>query len=425
MEASTDRGQDPGWRFSSPITILVVLALINFLNYVDRMVIAPLVPFLRADVAEGGLGLSSEQIGLLQTAFMAVHSLASIPLGLLADRWVRKRLIAFGVGSWSIATALAGLAGSFTQIFFARAAVGVGEACYAPAATSLISEKFSEGARARALGVFQVGMVFGGAIGVISGGLVAGEWGWRAAFFVVGIPGLLLAVVAMLIHELPRPAAMMTRTKLGNLTSFINPAVVWINVCGILVTAFTGAVMFWGPDFIIRYHYGDDLSHIQAVSVSFGTVATVAGVGGTIAGSLLADRLEKRMPGSGRLIAIAIGVFLSAPCAALGFIVKDPTLLYAALGLGVFFNVFYVGPILASLHGVVAPDRRGLATGTYFLVIHLLGDAISPTIVGILDEAYSLRVGLLLMTGVLALGGLAALAAIPTAREIARSRALT
>src|SRR5439155_8928235 len=104
------------------------------------------------------------EVGLLQSAFMIVHSIASIPLGVLADRYLRKRLIAIGVGLWSLATAVAGFAGSFAQIFVARAAVGIGEATYAPAASALISDRFPESERARAMGVFQLGTILGGGV---------------------------------------------------------------------------------------------------------------------------------------------------------------------------------------------------------------------------------------------------------------------
>jgi MFS family permease len=151
------------WAITSPTALLVILALINFLNYVDRMVISGLVPFLQD--RRDGLGLTSSEVGLLQGAFMVVHSLASIPLGLLADRFLRRRLIAIGVGLWSLATAAAGFAANFLQIFVARAAVGIGEATYAPAASALISDRFKPEQRARALGAFQLGMVLGGAVG--------------------------------------------------------------------------------------------------------------------------------------------------------------------------------------------------------------------------------------------------------------------
>lgn len=428
----------------SPAAILAILALINFINYVDRQVIAPLAVLLVRPESEGGLGLSQTQFGLLYTAFMIVHSLASVPLGILADKFARTRLIAVGVGVWSMATALAAFARSFAGLFVARAAVGIGEATYAPAASALISDTFSPAARARALGIFQVGMVLGGAVGVVIGGIVGGKYGWRAAFLVVGLPGLVLAALALLIVEPRRGRAAAAaggsekaeagadphgrhRREPGTSLAMEarelvrSPALVWINVAGILITFFTGALLAWVVKFIIGYHYGGDASKLAQVTLTFGIIATAASIMGTLAGSFVADRIEKRRPGEGRLLAIAIGTFATAPCAVAALWAPSRPLLLALLTLGVFFNVWYVGPVLAALHDVVPAKYRGTATGAYFLLIHLLGDAISPAIVGMVaDATHSLRIGLLVAIAVLVLGGIAALCAIPGSRRIAR-----
>lgn len=410
----------------SPVSILIILATINFLNYADRQVMAPLVSLVELPKSLGGLGLTDTESGLLQTAFMVVHAVTSIPLGVLADRLLRKRLIAVGVGVWSLATAGAGFARSFLQLFGARAAVGIGEATYAPAASALISERFRPESRARALGVFQLGMVMGGAAGVVMGSLVGSRWGWRAAFFVVGAPGLVLAALAWIIKEAPRaaPARAVTDAPPGSSLAIDvqhmlrSPAVVWINLAGILITFFTGAFIFWLPHFILRYHYGGDTSHLEEVGATFGLLATVAGASGTIVGSLVADRVEKRRPGEGRLLVVAFGVFASVPFATLGFLSSSLPLVYVALALGVFFNVWYVGPILAALHDVVPSRYRGTATGVYLLAVHLLGDAFSPTIVGAVSQhTHSLKLGLGVAVVLLVTGGLAALAAVPHARK--------
>jgi MFS family permease len=411
----------------SPVAILLILSLINAINYADRQIMAPLVVLVQKPAAEGGLGLSDGQAGALQMAFMVVHSLASIPLGILADRWLRKKLIAAGVGIWSVATAGAALARGFGGLFLARAAVGIGEAAYAPAASAMISERFSPERRARALGIFQLGMVIGGAIGVVLGSIVGKHYGWRAAFLVVGLPGLLLAGLALLIREDPRgprrapsspPAGSSLAIDLRHMIR--SPAVVWINVSGIFITFFTGALIFWLPKFILATHYGGDEEYLDRVGTTFGILATGAGAAGVIIGSLVADRLERTRPGAGRLSAVAVGVFLSAPCAIVGFLARDAWLVYTAVGLGVFFNVWYVGPILAALHDVVPPQFRGTATGAYLLLVHLLGDAISPFIVGVISGQSSLRIGLMAATGVLLLGGVATLVAIPHSIRLAK-----
>ncbi len=172
------RGQDkPWWQIESPTEVLAILAVMNFLNYVDRAIVPPLIPLLQAPAEKGGLGINEWRMGIIGGAFMIVHSLASLPLGLLADRFSRRWVIAAGVGLWSVATAAAGLARSFAHLFAARAAVGIGEASYAPAATALISERFKPGARARAMGIFQVGTFLGGAVAIVVGGWIGVRWG--------------------------------------------------------------------------------------------------------------------------------------------------------------------------------------------------------------------------------------------------------
>jgi MFS transporter, Spinster family, sphingosine-1-phosphate transporter len=429
--ASGDRADPAPWHIEAAWVTLIILALINFLNYVDRYVIAALVPFLTAPQSGGGLGLSHTQAGALATAFTVVHSLASIPLGIAADRWLRKGLIALGVGVWSFATAAAGLARSFAHIFAARAAVGIGEATYAPAASALISERFAPALRARALGIFQLGMVVGGGTGIVIGGEVAKHWGWRAAFWVVGAPGLLLAFLALLIHEPRRtrrqkPASLSPAgsLRLDAATPGSVPAVIWINLAGILITFFSGAILFWGPQFILRVRYHGDKAFIDHVVRNFGPLAVVAGLAGTLVGSFLADRMEKVRPGSGRLLTVAVGVFASVPCIAVALQTQLAWLQYGGLVLGVFFNVWYVGPILACLHDVVAPHLRATVTGAYLCLIHLLGDGPSPILVGALDDLTgSLRVGLLIAAGIMAVGGVAALLAMRGSRQVALIKA--
>lgn len=419
----------PRWVLTSPTTLLVILALINFLNYVDRYVIGALVPFLMDTRAGGGLGLDEDQIGLLATAFMLVHSVASVPLGYLADRYLRKRLIAMGVGLWSVATAVAGFAQSFAQIFLARAAVGIGEATYAPAASALISDRFTPRMRARVLGVFQLGMVLGSAIGLVAGGLVAHALGWRAAFMVVGLPGLVLAGLVLLVYE-PDPSTRRQTPARGLPASSlrIQPgapgswgAAAWITATGILTTFFTGALGIWAPQFLLVLLYGGDKNMMGEVTMRFGPLAVGAGVLGTLCGSYIADRLERLRPGAGRLYTVATGVLISAPCAALAFLSSSGTVIYVALTVGVFFNVWYVGPILAALHDVVPPRLRATATGAYFFLIHLLGDAISPYIVGrMARETGELSHGLLLATALMALSAVTALSAVPASRRVAK-----
>lgn len=413
----------------------MVLTLINFFNYVDRQVLTPLIPLLKLPVSEGGLGLSDTEAGMLHTAFMVVHSVAAIPLGILADRWMRPRVIAAGVGLWSVATAAAGLAHSYAQLFVARAAVGIGEAAYAPAASALISERFPPAQRARALGVFQLGMLVGTAIGIVAGGVVAAAFGWRSAFFIVGLPGLVLTVLALMIWDRrprerrrDRPGATtIAVTQAGSLslragTPGVRPALVLINATGVLITFFVGAVSLWGIEFLVRYHFAGDTERLGEATLMFGIVGTIAGIAGAITGSTVSDRVERRTPGAGRMLTIAIGVLVGTPFAVLAITVTNLWVALGALAIAVFFVSWYVGPVMAAVHDVVSPDRRATATGAYLFLVHALGDGISPGIVGIIADATSLRGGLVVAIIPMGLAGLTALLAIRYTRQVAASK---
>lgn len=158
--------------------ILFILTLVQVVNYVDRQIIPPLLKPIQDE-----LNLSNTAVGFLGTAFMLVHSLAAIPLGVLADRVARRKIIAAGVGFWSLATAGAGFASSYSHLLLARGAVGVGEAAYAPAATSLLSDMFPARMWAKVIGIFNLGLVIGAAVGLVLGGVLSEKIGWRACFF--------------------------------------------------------------------------------------------------------------------------------------------------------------------------------------------------------------------------------------------------
>src|ERR1700691_869735 len=176
--------------------VLLILMLVNFVNYVDRQIVFALFPSIRRD-----FGLSFVQLSYLATAFTVVLSLASFPLGMLADRISRRAVISAGILFWSGATFFTGLANSFRSLLIARGMVGVGEAAYTPAGAAVITASFSKGVRARVQGAFDIGMFIGGATGISLGGYIAAKFGWRYAFFLVGIPGFILGLAAL---RLPR-----------------------------------------------------------------------------------------------------------------------------------------------------------------------------------------------------------------------------
>src|SRR3982075_1540915 len=169
---------------------------INFLNYMDRWVAAAASPLIQKD-----FGLTDAQVGLLGSAFLLVYAVAALPFGYWADRGVRKTVVGVGVAIWSVATLFTGFARNFVQLFLSRAVLGIGEAGYYPAGTSLLSDYFPKEQRGRVLSVWNVGSAVGIAVGFAGGGYVAEKFGWRNAFFFAAVPGILFALLAFGVRE--------------------------------------------------------------------------------------------------------------------------------------------------------------------------------------------------------------------------------
>ena len=180
---------------------LGLLASINILNYLDRNVIFALFEPIKRD-----LGLTDTQLGWLGSAYILVFSVAALPFGVLSDLRSRRAVIAVGVGIWSAFTSLAGLVRSFTQLFICRAAVGIGEAAFGPAASSMVADYFVGPRRALAMGILSSGIPLGGVLGLWLGGQLESMYGWRVAFMAVGVPGFLLAVLAGHLKDPCRPS---------------------------------------------------------------------------------------------------------------------------------------------------------------------------------------------------------------------------
>jgi MFS family permease len=235
-------------------------------------------------------------------------------------------------------------------------------------------------------------------------------------------------VLAIALHDPPRAPTVKPVERhsasflLQSTTPGVRPALVLINLTGILITFFVGAVGLWGIKFLVQYHFDGDTQKVGEATLMFGLLGTLAGIGGAVCGSMVADRIERRRPGAGRLLTIAFGALVGAPCAGLALIADQLALVLITLGIGVFFVSWYVGPVFAALHDVVPPHHRATATGAYLFLVHALGDGISPGVVGIIKDHASLRVGLLVSLAPMLLGGLAALAAVPHAIRVANAK---
>lgn len=386
---------------------LVILTAMNLLNYLDRYV-----PSAVKDLFKTDLGMTDAETSLPLTAFVIVYMLASPVFGSLADRMSRPRLIAFGVMLWSLATAGAALATGFKTFFFARALVGVGEAAYATISPALLSDFYPADKRNRVLTIFYVAIPVGAALGFTLGGIVGQHYGWRAAFLVAGLPGILTSLLVLRVKDPGRGA------QDGGVSNL--PAVTWpqalrdlrknsefmVTVAGYtLVTFAAGGMADWFPSYLSRER---GFTIAEAGSV-VGTMTVIGGLGGTIIGGIVADKLrgKTRHP---YLATSALSIFPAAGFAALAMVVTDKQAIAACILFAQFFLWFYNGPVNTIIVNSVAPNLRARAFSVSILAIHLLGDAISPPIIGFISDSSSLQKGITLVPITLFLAALVWLA---------------
>lgn len=370
-------------RFTSgQIRLLIVLMLVNFVNYIDRQVIFPLFPLIRAEFS-----LTYFQVGMLASAFSLVHSLSTLPLRVLADRTSRRKVISYGVLFWSGATFLSGIARSFHWLLAIRSLVGLGEAAYTPAATAMITGAFPRGIRARVQGVYDLGMFVGGAAGLALGGILA-EWlGWRPAFFVVGVPGLLLGLTVFRLPETPRASESVERIPIFRLLRV--PAYLMVLIGGWFITFAAHVYITWGAEFV---HESKGFS-LREAGVSLGVTVTLAGVLGLMAGAALADRLTRRWPW-GRILTVCIGFLASAPLILTALHARGKVVLLGTFFLGVFFMTWYHGPVTATMHDLIPARAHSTAVGLYYFFVNFFATTLAPGVVGRIADAYGLLAGM-------------------------------
>jgi MFS family permease len=349
--------------------VLLLLIAINFINYVDRQIVFPLFPFIRKD-----FGLTFLQLGSLATAFTLVLSLGSLPLGMLADRTSRKKVIRAGVLIWSVATFLSGLSASFRWLLGARALVGVGEAAYTPAGTAIISGTFPRELRARVQGFFDLGMFAGGAVGIALGGVIAQWLGWRAAFFIVGVPGL---VLALLVGRLPEPSRFAAQKTICLRELGRVPAYLMLLASGWFASFAGYAYVAWSPEVVQDYK---GFSSSQA-GLALGVIVVVAGLSGIATGATLSDRLARRFAW-GRISIVPVGFLLSAPLSFIALHASNRTAFLVAFALAVYFLSWYHGPVTATIHDLIPSHGHATAMGLYYFFVNFFAMAVAPLAIG-------------------------------------------
>ena len=367
---------------------LGVLVVVYTFNFIDRQILSILIEPIKndLDVSDFGMGLLSG------TAFALFYATLGMPLALISDRWNRRNLIGVCLAVWSGMTALSGLAMNFWHLAAARIGVGIGEAGCSPAAHSMLADLYPAKERATALGIYALGIPFGVMFGLFAGGAIADMYGWRMAFFIVGIPGLLLSLfVFATVKEPPRghadghvaskdsaehPSILEVFQYLLERRSFVHM------VAGGGLTAFVGyGLVTWAPTFFLRSH-GMTLTE---AGFWLGLVLGIPGGLGIVLGGWLSDRLGARDT-RWYLWIVAWALGASVPLSAAAFLADSWWLSLLLLSVPVMLGNFYQGTTFAQTQGLAPVRMRAVAAAILLFILNFIGFVFGPPAVGMLSD---------------------------------------
>jgi MFS family permease len=388
---------------------LAVLFAINTMNFFDRQILGAVGELIRKDWQ-----LDDTTLGTLGTAFTLIYAFVGLPLGRLADRSSRKVILSWGVFLWSALTAGSGLAQNFAQMFGMRLGVGIGEATCAPAANSLIGDLYPAHKRAKALAVFMMGLPIGIALSFLVSGYIAKDYGWRAAFYVAGIPGVLCAIAALFIKE-PKRGVSETHNvggmkregtpSLGFFNTFLSPNVDrtifgespfwlvlsiptmwWLILSGALHNFNMYALGSFLQSYLMRYH---ELKVADAGLISM-AVYGLAGAPGLLLGGIFGDAAVRRKK-NGRMLVSALALFISVPFVyfALGRPPKEILGFTLLMSVGVAAMYVYYSTVYSAIQDVIEPSLRGTAMAIYFFAMYVMGASFGPVGTGFASDYFT------------------------------------
>jgi len=385
--------------FAFAMTVALMLV-----DYIDRQVIVSLFPYMKAE-----WGLTDKELGSLVSVVSITVALGALPVALLADRGSRVKSIVVMATVWSLATISCMFTRNYSLLLTARAFVGLGEAGYGSVGAALIASLFPARLRARLLAAFFAAASVGSVLGVLLGGMIAARWGWKAAFGVVGVPGLVLALLYLKVRDYKTVALTSTLTKATGSTAstvkFIakalvrSPTMLWVCLGGAAQLVIVSAVWAWLPSFLNRVHgVAPDQAGIQAALV------VLSGAAGSVVWGAVADRaggrrLRNKLYVMAALCVAALAVLAPAFAATMSFGAQ-----YALIAIGGFLMTCTVGPVSAVVADVVHPGVRATGLSVLALAQNLFGLAAGPFVTGVLSDLYGLQMALALVPafGVLA-----------------------
>ncbi len=365
--------------------VLGILLVVYVFNFIDRQILSILLEPIRKD-----LDLSDTQLGFLSgIAFAIFYATMGIPIARLADRSSRVNVITWALAAWSMMTVVCGFAQNFWQLMLGRIGVAVGEAGASPASHSLISDYFAPETRASAMGIYAMGVPIGTLIGLLAGGWLVHFFDWRTAFIVVGLPGVLMAIIVrMTVKEPPRgnsDAVLKDQTPvpLKHAIKYLWARPSFRHV--VLAVAFHAFVSYgyngWLPAFFARSY---QMSSAEIGSWLAPMIGIFAGLG-TFLGGYISDYFAKRdrrwyvwIPG--------ITLAISVPFFILAFMADDKYMTLGLLVVPLFFNYIYLGPTFAVIQGLAEVRMRAMASAILLFVISLIGLGLGPFLVGVLSD---------------------------------------
>ncbi|MGB1987448.1 MAG: spinster family MFS transporter [Parvibaculales bacterium] len=371
---------------------LGILVVVYTFNFIDRQILSILLEPVKAD-----LGLSDTAMGMLTGfAFAMFYATLGIPIARYADRSNRRNLIALALGIWSFFTALSGVAQNFWHLLAARIGVGVGEAGCSPPAHSMIADYYPAEQRATALGIYSLGIPIGIMFGLFAGGWINEFFGWRMAFFVVGVPGIILAlVVRFTLAEPPRGLAegradSGTQPGVGETLAYLWQKKSFRHMSfAAALTAFVGyGFVTWAPAFLIR-SFGMGTGEI---GTWFGLILGIPGGIGIVMGGWLADKFGAKDP-KWYLWTTAIALILVTPFNIVVYLATDSTMALLGMIIPVLLGNFYQATTFSQTQGISELRMRAVAAGILLFIINIIGLGFGPQVVGVISDILSDRYG--------------------------------
>ena len=405
--------------------IFILLFLLYFFDYVDRLVVTSLFPFIKAD-----WGITDAQCGMLVSAVYWSIVIFTFPVSILVDRWSRKKSIGLIAIIWSLATAACALTRNFSQLRAARLVIGIGEAGYAPGGTAMIAGLYPEEKRSRIMGLWNMSIPLGSAVGIALGGIIATHWGWRHAFGLVALPGLIVAILFFFVKDYKtveltktvKETSAKVKMKTGEIArEFLRTPSLILTYFGFAAMVFvTSSLMTWLPSFLNRTYN----IPIDQAGMKVGTIMMMAIVGAPL-GGFLADMWMKKHKNA-RLLLSTLAAIISAAIFYVALVSFTGSTQYIFLLAGGLTVMTFVPAAAAVTQDVVHPGLRAISYALCVIVQNLLGASVGPVFIGSMSDKYGIATAVtMLPLFLVAAAGLFFIGSLFYERDLAKVERIT